>query len=41
MPIGQGHERYGQHARGQGSNPVKLLARLENAAGMEYLREGH
>ena len=25
MPIGQGHEHYGRSAKGQGSNPVKLL----------------
>ena len=26
MPIGQGHEHYGRSAKGQGSNPMKLLA---------------
>lgn len=70
MPLGRGHEHYGRFAKGQGSNPMRLvssaadeetgaltwgatrvriepterkqaLARLESAAGMEYLQEGH
>ena len=26
MPLGRGHEHYGRFAKGQGSNPMRLVA---------------
>jgi anaerobic selenocysteine-containing dehydrogenase len=32
MPVGRGHEQYGRYARGQGSNPIRLLPPLSGGA---------
>jgi anaerobic selenocysteine-containing dehydrogenase len=32
MPLGRGHEQYGRYARGQGSNPIRLLSPLSSGA---------